>query len=248
VPPPEPTEPPERRRSVGFEWAGRLADQLPGGGVVNAWLDGVDRLVDQVPAAAWVRSRVDEVERAALERLAERLEEMVPKPSPDPAPAGGDGPTSAAQHVAALLRAAEDQSPAEARAAARLRVALDLVPDEAKILRTLADGSEHAVIQAHDGAVPLVVNHSAVGRAARVHSRDLTATYVTHLLDLGLVELAPHEGTDLMEFELLESETAVRDVLAPYDHRKLRKPRITRQVVRLSAAGRAFCEDVLGPA
>ena len=86
-----------------------------------------------------------------------------------------------------------------------------------------------------------------MGRNARVHSQELTATYVTHLLELGLVELAPYEGDDLMEFELLESETAVRDVLAPYDHRKLRKPRITRQVVRLDAAGRAFCEECPGP-
>jgi hypothetical protein len=125
-------------------------------------------------------------------------------------------------------------------------VALSLVPDEAKILRALADGTEHAVIQAHDGSVPLVVNHSAVGRNARVHSRELTPSYVTHLLELGLVELAPYQGHDLMEFELLESETAVRDVLAPYDHRKLRKPRITRQVLRLSPAGRVFCEETLG--
>jgi len=238
---------PERRRSVGFEWLGRIAGQFPGGGLVNHWLDEVDRLVDQVPAAAWARGRFEEVERATLERLAERLEELVPqrtaREEADEQPA-----RSAAEHVAALLAAAEAQSPAEARAAAWLRIALSLVPDEAKILRTLADGSEHAVIQAHDGSVPLVVNHSAVGRNARVHSRDLTPDYVTHLLELGLVELAPFTGTDLMEFELLESETAVRDVLAPYDHRKLRKPRITRQVLRLSAAGRAFCEETLGPA
>ena len=51
-----------------------------------------------------------------------------------------------------------------------------------------------------------------------------------------------------MEFELLESETAVRRVLAPYDHRKLIKPRLTRQVVRLSEDGRAFCAIGLGAA
>ena len=236
---------PERRRSVGMEWAARLAGQLPGGTLVNAWLDGVDRLVDQVPAAAWVRGRVEEVERAALERLAERLEELVPSSS-NGSSGGEERATTAAQHLARLLAAAESQSPAEARAAARLRVALSLVPDEAKILRALADGTEHAVIQAHDGNAALVVNHSAVGRNARVHSRELTSGYVTHLLELGLVELSPYQGHDLMEFELLESETAVREVLAPYDHRKLRKPRITRQVVRLSAAGRAFCEETLG--
>jgi hypothetical protein len=126
-----------------------------------------------------------------------------------------------------------------------LRTALELLPDEARILAHLADGSAQPVIQAHVGGQHVVRNHSSVGRAARVHSQDLTPSYVTHLLDLGLVELVPHEGDDLMEFELLEAETAVRDVLGPYDHRKVVKPRITRQLVRLSADGRAFCAIAL---
>lgn len=235
---------PERGRGVAFEWIGRLADQFPGGARVNTWLDTVDELVDRVPAAAWVVGRVDEVERAVVEALRERLDDLN-------ATGGSDAPsersrTSVAEHFTELLETAQNQSPAEARAAAMLRTALSLLPDEARILARLADGSEHAVLQAHVGSEHVVVNHSAVGRNARVHSQDLTPTYVTHLLELGLVELVPYEGRDLMEFELLESETAVRRVLAPYDHRKLTKPRLTRQVVRLSEDGRAFCAIGLG--
>ena len=230
----------EPRRRIAAEWTERVADQLPGGGLVHAWLDVAEAMVDRVPAASWVADRVDDVERALLVALRERLDELQqPK---------ADGPTAAptvAEHVRRLLATAEEQTPAEARSAAMLRTALELLPDEARILARLADGSADPVIQAHVGGQHVVRNHSSIGRAARVHSQDLTASYVTHLLDLGLVELVPHEGDDLMEFELLEAETAVRDVLGPYDHRKVVKPKITRQLVRLSADGRAFCAIAL---
>jgi hypothetical protein len=227
------------RKRIAAEWTERVADQLPGGGLVHAWLDVAEAMVDRVPAAAWVADRVDDVERALLVALRERLDELQ-QPRADSAAA----PTVAG-HVRQLLATAEEQTPAEARSAAMLRTALELLPDEARILAHLADGSAQPVIQAHVGGQHVVRNHSSVGRAARVHSQDLTPSYVTHLLDLGLVELVPHEGDDLMEFELLEAETAVRDVLGPYDHRKVVKPRITRQLVRLSADGRAFCAIAL---
>jgi hypothetical protein len=235
------SEPPAPRRRVAAEWTERVADQLPGGRLVHAWLDVAEAMVDRIPAAAWVADRVDEVERALLLALRERLDDLQEPRADVPTVAS---PT-VADHVQRLLAAAEEQTPAQARSAAMLRTALDLLPDEARILARLADGSAHPVIQAHVGGRPVVANHSSVGRAARVHSQDLTPSYVTHLLDLGLVELVPHDGDDLMEFELLEAETAVREVLGPYDHRKVVKPRITRQLVRLSADGRAFCAIAL---
>jgi hypothetical protein len=220
-----------------------VANELPGGGLVSAWLEVAEAMVDRVPAAAWVADRVDDVERALLVALRERLDELQ---QPTPVTTTADvTPPNVAEHVRHLLVTAEEQTPAEARSAAMLRTALELLPDEARILARLAGGAEDAVIQAHVGGQHVVRNHSAVGRNARVHSQDLTPTYVTHLLDLGLVELVPYEGDDVMEFELLESETAVRSVLGPYDHRKLVKPKVTRQLVRLSADGQAFCAVAL---
>ena len=230
----------EPRRRIAAEWTERVADQLPGGGLVHAWLDVAEEMVERIPAAAWVADRVDDVERALLVALRERLDELQQPKAEAPATA-----PSVAGHVRQLLATAEEQTPAEARSAAMLRTALELRPDEARILARLADGSEHPTIQAHVGGQHVVRNHSSVGRAARVHSQDLTPTYVTHLLELGLVELVPFEGSELMEFELLEAETAVRDVLGPYDHRKVVKPKVTRQLVRLSADGRAFCAIAL---
>ncbi|MGH9139466.1 MAG: Abi-alpha family protein, partial [Acidimicrobiales bacterium] len=149
---------------------------------------------------------------------------------------------SAADEFGALLREAETQSPTQARDAAILRTVRELVPDEARILRRLADGAEDAVLQAYDGSDHILVNRSNVGRNAKVHSQDLTPNYVTHLLELGLVELMPYEDKDLYEYELLESETSARDILSHYDHRKLTKPKMVRQLLRLSDAGRKFCD------
>jgi hypothetical protein len=123
-----------------------------------------------------------------------------------------------------------------------MRIITELVPDEARILLTLSNGSQHAVLQVHDGEEQLVQNRSSVGRAAKVHAQDLTARYVTHLLELDLVELTPYAGRAFYEWEMIETETVVREVLSRYDHRKLRKPKLTRQVLRLSPAGRAFCD------
>src|SRR5207245_1575166 len=95
---------------------------------------------------------------------------------------------------AILLRRAGEETPAQARAAAVQQIIDRLVPDEARILAALASGREFQVLQAHDGADHIVKNRSNVGRNAKVHAQELTADYVTHLLDLGLVELVPYEG------------------------------------------------------
>ena len=123
-----------------------------------------------------------------------------------------------------------------------MRTIGQLVPDEARVLFSMSSGSQHAVLQVHDGDDQVVQNRSNVGRLAKVHAQDLTTSYVTHLLQLGLVELVPYEGRSFYEWEMIETETEVRDVLSRYDHRKLKKPRMTRQILRLSQAGRAFCD------
>ena len=73
----------------------------------------------------------------------------------------------------------------------------------------------------------------------------MTTAYVTHLLNLGLAELVPYEGRSFYEWEIIETETEVREVLSRYDHRKLKKPRLSRQLLRLSPAGRAFCDQCI---
>jgi hypothetical protein len=235
-------------RGVAFGLLARLADRVPGGSIAKAGIGAVEHVVNRMPAVLWVRSRIAEVERDALRSLSERLAQLngavpITLLSSGPAP---EGPAllrsrSPADEFAELLEEGEGQSPAEARRTAMLRIVRELVPDEARILRALADGSEFAVLQAYDGNDHIVRNRSNVGRNAKVHAQELTSTYVTHLLGLGLVNVAPYEGTSLYEYELIEAEPEVREILGHYDHRKLMKPKISRQVLRLSPAGQKFC-------
>jgi hypothetical protein len=244
-----------RRRSL-LEQAAR---RVPGGFIAAAGIERIDRMLDRVPVLAWFRSRLYQVEESALEALRDRLAQLdgaLPIGvgvsgafTSQVAAAPADGAVwalSPAEAFTKLLDAADMQSPSEARMEAVVRIIRQLVPDEARILRALSDGSEFAVLQAYDGNDHIVRNRSNVGRNAKVHAQELTPTYVTHLLELGLVELAPYEGTSLYEYELIEAESEVRQILGHYDHRKLMKPKISRQVLRLSASGRKFC-DLVSP-
>lgn len=237
------------------EWFRGLVGRLPGGSVAVGGMDRADLMIDQVPLLAWARTRLYEVETETVLVLRERLirlEGVLPMGMAPPAglvptqlsasTASTNGGRSPAETFAALLLAGEMQSPAAARQAAVMRTLHELVPDEARILLTMSNGSAQAVLQAHDGDDQVVCNKSNVGRNAKVHAQDLTTSYVTHLLDLGLVELVPYKGREFYEWEMLEAETDVREVLARYDHRKLVKPKLIRQILRLSPAGRTFCD------
>jgi len=232
---------------------GGLIRLVPGGSVVVAGLARADRVVDHVPVLAWVRTRFYEIEEAALVAIRDRLfptdglrsvSDLVPfSATPPPvAVVASNTAISPREAFAALLEMSERQTPAAARQRSVMRTLSQLLPDEARVLLALSDGGQRAVLQVHDGDDHLVQNRSSVGRAAKVHANDLTSTYVTHLLELGLAELVPYEGRSFYEWEMLETETEVRDVLGRYDHRKLKKPKVTRQILRLSPAGGAFCD------
>jgi hypothetical protein len=245
-------EPQVTRRMEVFRGVVR---RFPGGALAVAGMERVDRVVEQVPVLAWVRTRLYELEDDIFLALRDRLTTVdgtlsmstlvpfAPASRQAVVPATSiNGPGSPADAFAILLGTSETQSPDAARRQNVMRLIDELVPDEARILFAMSDGSQYAVLQAMDGDDHILVNQSNVGRGAKVHAQDQTTAYVTHLLHLGLVELVPYEGRSFYEWEMIETETHVREVLARYDHRKLRKPKVIRQILRLSPAGRAFCD------
>jgi hypothetical protein len=218
-------------------------------------MERVDHVVDQVPVLAWSRTRVYEIETGLWHTLRNQLLpadastssllSLPFTPAPRhvvPSPMANDDSCDPIVSFAALLRAAETQSPDAARRQAMMRIIDDLVPDESRILFAMSNGSQHAVLQVDDGDDRIISNRSSVGRTAKVHAQELTTRYVAHLLELGLIELARYEGRSFYEWELIESESEVREVLRLYDHRKLKKPKMIRQILRLSPAGRALCD------
>jgi hypothetical protein len=94
-----------------------------------------------------------------------------------------------------------------------------LVPDEARILAALSDGSAATVInvlarQRTGGAGETLLAHaSLVGRTANLTLPHLTPTYVTHLIALGLVTTGPEAPELKAEYEILSADDAVRAAL-----------------------------------
>lgn len=121
-----------------------------------------------------------------------------------------------------------------------------LVPDEARILAALSDGGVAAVVHVlprsrRSGTnLPLIENASSVGRAAGVALPEMVPVYVTHLVQLGLVELGPEDDALKGDYELVMTETVVREALSQAGRRSVLPPRVTRQTLQLSDLGRSL--------
>lgn len=131
-----------------------------------------------------------------------------------------------------------------------------LLPDEARILAALSDGGSAPVVHVisrtrrPNGGRRVLKNASSVGRSAGVALPELVPTYVTHLLQLGLVELDVADDANETDFELLMAETVVRRALEQAGEDSVLPPRTVRQTLRMSALGQslwAACRPVTEP-
>lgn len=91
-----------------------------------------------------------------------------------------------------------------------------LVPDEARILAALSDGSHFAAMDVvhkpRRGATRTLVAHaSAVGRQAGLVAPDNTPTYLARLHGFGLVEFGPEEPELTVQYDILATDPTVQD-------------------------------------
>jgi hypothetical protein len=148
-----------------------------------------------------------------------------------------------------LLARSVGQSTMSSRRELHESLLRQLVPDEARILAALSDGGAAAVVHVvprsrRPGATaPLVENVSSVGRTAGVALTEMVPTYVTHLLQLGLLELGPESAALEDDYELVMTEPVVRHALAQSNGKGVLPPRVVRQSLRLSELGRALWAD-----
>lgn len=117
-----------------------------------------------------------------------------------------------------------------------------LVPDEARIVSALSDGTLEPLINVYartrgglSGEVVLE-NVSLVGRTANLALPALTPIYVGHLLAMGVVETGP-ENPDLSDgYEILAADTAVLRAIKRASRGPL-PARVERRVLMLSDFG-----------
>jgi hypothetical protein len=192
-------------------------------------------------------------ERQAMRILRDRLDAATSGPlalpssptSPDSTTEPASVATTLDAKLQSLLHRAVEQSTAGGRTELFHKILDQLVPDEARILGALADGSSSPLVNIYgrtrsggDGSAVLA-NASLVGRTAHLALPRLTDTYVTHLLVLRLVEIGPEDESKAADYEILMAETFVLDALRTASWGPL-PARVERQTLRLSELGRSL--------
>lgn len=193
-------------------------------------------------------------ERQAMRMLRDRLDAQAPSALPaspgavsKSAPHSAESDNSLDSKLQSLLHRAVEQSTRGGQAELFHRLLDQLVPDEARILGALADGSSSALVhvfaRARSGAVgPLVVeNASLIGRTAHLALPRMTDAYVTHLLSLRLVEIGPEDASKKTDYEILLAETFLLDAIKSASRGPF-PARVERHTLRLSELGRALWE------
>ncbi|WP_183094663.1 Abi-alpha family protein [Nocardioides stalactiti] len=187
-------------------------------------------------------------EQQAMRLLSSRLA------APGAAPRELEGPRPTAsldQKMQSLLDRALDQSTGGGQSELFHRLIDQLVPDEARIISALSDGSASPLVTIRartatggPGKVQLA-NASLVGRTANLALPAMTATYVSHLLSLGLLERGPEDTSMKQDYEILMAETYILKAIKAASRGPL-PARIDKRTVRVTPLGRSLWEAATG--
>lgn len=209
-------------------------------------LQSVERSVTQRPLIGQILARLADAERVVIRAIKAHLAELDPPPD-DPAEVSTDEPATPTDVLRGLLDRSMYTRPDDSRTALYLSLLQDLLPDEARILAALSDGTTYPVI---DVAEPLLgtstalvlTNASTVGRAAGVSLPHHTPLYVSRLVLAGLAVIGP-EGSNAMydDYEMLLTDAVVNMSIAKA-RRGIRSARVIRRTVRISELGQELWE------
>jgi len=207
-----------------------------------------------LPGAAAVETELQQLERTVLGELRRRLDNVDPlhdgRATSDTegeptlrtaatAPPKQTEPLRVA--MAELLLRSIEQTRQRAREYLYLAILRQLLPDEARILSALADGSAYPLLHVDcrtgvTGTRRVLSNASTVGRAAGVAVPASVPRYLARLLHLDLVEVGEMDPTLAVQYDICLTDELVRE--AEDAARADGRARIVRQTLRMSALGR----------
>lgn len=200
-------------RAIGTEsadqpLAARLLKKLPGGDFAQGQIDRLEQRVLQE-----LKQRLDRLERGDAEVSVVAFSVEPPPPTP------AQRERAAGEMMRKLLETSAEQTRKEAQAAYYAALVSRLLPDEARILSALSDGSSFPLIQILSApkmglsTTNVLDNISSVGRNAGVQWPDMTHGYVQRLLAAGLGEVGPEDPALATRYEMLEADDLVRRTL-----------------------------------
>ncbi|MDQ4008382.1 MAG: DUF4393 domain-containing protein [Actinomycetota bacterium] len=203
----------------------------------------------QVPGVGLTERELHRAENAVLRQLRDRLHSVddssgqpLAAPAPEAAPEEASDP---AMLLAGLLQDSVEQTGPSARTRLHRWLLQQLLPDQARILAALSDGSSYPLVHVvrkgplsgplGAGGETVLENASTVGRAAGVALPDLVPVYLGHLRVLGLVDVGPEEESLREGYDIAETDGPVRSAVERTGSNAVRT---TRRSVRLSELGR----------
>ncbi|MFL6089929.1 MAG: Abi-alpha family protein [Aeromicrobium sp.] len=155
------------------------------------------------------------------------------------------------QKMRSLLDRALDQSTGGGQSELFHRIIDQLVPDEARIISALSDGSTAPLVTIR-GRTPtggpgriLLANASLVGRTANLALPHMTPSYITHLLTLGLIESGPEDTAMKQDYEILMAESYILKAIKAASRGPL-PARVEKRTVQITALGRSLWKASTG--
>jgi hypothetical protein len=194
-----------QRRGVG-----ETADALVGDvwELAEGMAIAADHAAQRLPGYRAVSSRLRRLETTVLRGIRRRLDESG---GHTPSTGGGDA------RVRMLNQLLEDSLHTDlgrSREELHLRILRALVPDEARILAAVSDGTRYPLLHIEarsttGGSRTVLANACTVGRVAGVHLHSAVPGYIGHLRELGVLEEGPKEDSLSDQYALLANEDYV---------------------------------------
>ena len=208
-----------------------------------AALQVAEQAVRRAPFADTVLPILVDVERVVVQAVRAHLAELEPPAELAAVPDLLDEAPSPSDVMRSLLDQSMYGSPSDSRNALYLALLRDILPDEARILAALSDGSAYPVIDVAEPVLGtstafVLTNASTVGRAAGVSLPDHTPLYVSRLVMTGLAAIGPGGGDSMYDdYEMLLTDAAVNIAMARA-RRGVRSARVIKRTVRITELGR----------
>ena len=218
------------------------------GGLAGKVIGRVGAAAQKLPGAQRVQAQLDIAEQLLLNELKQRMERLDDgsRMLPPPGRYGGVHGASLPERLQALLEMSGEQSAEEAEQALHGLIMSQLLPDEARIIAALSDGSAFPMVNIGTGPRmgPLTQvefqNLSTIGKTALVKLRDQVPLYLEHLQGLRLLKFGEELADQEMNYQLLETEPAVRDWQTSLAQSWSKAVRVQRRSLKLSSFGRRF--------
>jgi hypothetical protein len=216
--------------------------------------------VRTIPGVRLIEAQAQAGEQFLWREIRRRLDELEPWPvAPDAgsrhlAPRSTNGqaasrarPPTIDETIRGLLARSMHHTPAESRRSLHELLVAEIVPDEARILSALSDGSVYPMVHIAEANKNRVLEYaSSVGRAAGVALPGRVHFYVSHLRQLGLVEAGPEDRSLREEYDILLTDSLLMATIAAIG-KGPRGARVIRATVRISDLGRELWEAAIPP-